>query len=140
MNSQKHGFVNQNRARAEHTPKWGVFCARTGLDEKFEIMVVQPPYFAGRSVFYHIIGQHIKRWCERTEKSMLNQFSGLWIKAIILALILETVKIGVASIFVYTNTNTWYVAIYIISILDLLQNMVRKFFELRPNHANMCAH
>ena len=139
LNSQKHRFVTQNRVCAEHTPFWGVLCARTGLGEKFEIMVVQPPYFAGRPVFCHTIGRHIKSWCQRTEKSMLSQFSGLWINATILALILETMKIGAASIFVYTNTNTWYVAIYTITILDLLQNMVRNFLELHSNHANMCA-
>ena len=63
LNSQKHGFVIQNRARAEHTPKWGVFCARTGLGEKFVIMVVEPPYFAGRLVFWYAIGGHITCWC-----------------------------------------------------------------------------
>ena len=56
-----------------------------------------------------------------------------------MTLILEPPEIGEASIFMYTNTNAWYVAIYNITILDLLQNTVWKFYELRPNHANMCA-
>ena len=45
LNFQKHGFANQNRARAEHTPFWDVFCARTVLDEKSVFLGVQPPYF-----------------------------------------------------------------------------------------------
>ena len=39
LNSQKHGFATQNRMRAEHTPFWGVFCALTGLGEKFHGVV-----------------------------------------------------------------------------------------------------
>ena len=83
LNSQKLGFITQTRVRAEHTLFWGVFCAHTGLGEKFEIMVFQTPYFADRLVFYYIIGEHIARWCDRTRKSMLSQFSGLWNNAII---------------------------------------------------------
>ena len=107
LNSQKHGFVSQKSVRSKYIPFWGMFCARTGLGEKFEIMVVQPLYFAGRPVFCHKIGRHIKSWCQRTgtEKSMLSQFSGLWINTTILALILETMKIGAASI-LCTQTPT----------------------------------
>ena len=63
LNSQKHGFFSQKSVRAKYTPFWGVFCARTGLGEKFEILVVEPPYFAGRLVFWYAIGGHITCWC-----------------------------------------------------------------------------
>ena len=83
LNSQKHGFATQNRVRAKHTPFGGVFCARTGWGGKFEIMVVQPPYFVGSLVFYYAIGEHITRWCVRAKKSMLSRFSGPWNNATI---------------------------------------------------------
>ena len=55
-----------------------------------------------------------------------------------LALFLETLKIGAASIFVYANTNTLHFAILHIIILYRLQNLVCIFLKLRVNHAHMC--
>ena len=55
-----------------------------------------------------------------------------------LTLILETMKIVAASIFVQTNTNAWYVTLFYITILDWPQNMVRKLLKLCSKHADIC--
>ena len=81
LNSQYFVFYTQNRARATNTPFWGVFCAHTGLSVKSGIMVVWPPYFAGRLVFSHIIWRHITHRCVITQKLMPSRFSALWINA-----------------------------------------------------------
>ena len=83
LNSQYFVFATQNSVRAKHTPFWGVFCAHTGLGGKSGIMVVQPPYFAGRLVFYYVIGGHTTRRCVSTKKLILSRFSALWNNATI---------------------------------------------------------
>ena len=83
LNSQYFVFGNQNCVRAKQTRFGGMFCARTGLNAKSRIMVVQPPYCTGRLVFYYIIGGHTNRWCAITRKMMLSRFLAPWINATI---------------------------------------------------------
>ena len=131
LNSQKHGFATQNRVRAKHTPIWGVLCAHTGLGGKFEIMVVQPPYFAGRLVFYYAIGEYIARWCERTKKIDAKPIFRPLEQCHNLALILETPEIGEASICSGLNTDAWYISLLHNIILDWPQKTVNKFQKSR---------
>ena len=83
LNSQYFVFGSQNCVRAKQTRFGGMFCARTGLDAKSGIMVVQPPYCIGRLVFYYIIVGHTNRWCAITRKMMLSRFLAPWINATI---------------------------------------------------------
>ncbi len=53
-------------------------------------------------------------------------------------LILETMKIGAPSIFWCSHTNTHYLALFYIIILDWPQNMVSKRLELRSKYAYLC--
>ena len=56
-----------------------------------------------------------------------------------LALILETVKIGEASIFLVTNTNGWYCAQLHITIHGRPQNMGSELRKTDSPHVDMCA-
>ena len=78
LNSQYFVFATQNRVRAKHMPFWHVFCASTGLCEKYAITGVQLPYCAGSRVFCYVTGRNTICWCLSTKKSIASRFSGLW--------------------------------------------------------------
>ena len=55
-------IFTQTRARAEHTPKWGVFWTHILLADKSVFLGVQPPYFSHNCVRWSMWAGHICCW------------------------------------------------------------------------------
>ena len=99
-------------------------------------------YFAASLTLLHTIGRHDMWWCESMKKvnstpiststELIMNFgiiSGIW-----------DLKIGEASVFLWSHTNRWYGALLYTKISDWLRNMVIEFPLFHILHAKPCLH